>query len=76
MIFALGNTAFDFCALSFPNHFVAGIPHPKSRGDFNTLMVKIKTNCEPYKQELSNQKDDNGDYRAVKISKIEIYQTK
>ena len=55
VIFALGNKAFDFCALSFPKHFVIGIPHPSgSYGHFNKLIEKIKENKNSYIKELKN----------------------
>jgi len=70
-IFALGNIAFDFCALSFPNHFIVGLPHPSgSYGDFNKLKKRVISNPKYFTDIISKPKDSNGNYRAVHLSKI------
>lgn len=67
-IFALGNKAFDFCALSFPNHFVVGLPHPTgSYGMFPKLCNRVIENKQKYIDILSNTIDNNGNYRAIKL---------
>jgi len=67
-IFGVGNIAFDFCALSFPNHFVIGIPHPTgSYGNFSRLMKNIDRNKQKYLKEISSKKDKSGRYRALKV---------
>ncbi|MDD5474301.1 MAG: uracil-DNA glycosylase family protein [Candidatus Methanoperedens sp.] len=69
-IFALGNEAFKFCALGFPNHFIVGIPHPKARfGDFDKFNEKFLSNPSRYINILSNPKDNNGNYKAVDLKK-------
>jgi hypothetical protein len=71
MIFALGNDAFKFCALSFPNHLVVGVPHPTgSYGNFDKLKKKISRHPSYYTEQLSKPKDKNGKFIAVKLSKI------
>jgi uracil-DNA glycosylase len=42
-IFAIGNKAFEYCSLSFPDHFIVGIPHPAAHGD---LIGKLANNIE------------------------------
>ena len=70
-IFALGNVAFDFCALSFPNHFIVGIPHPTgSYGDFTKLRKRITVNPNYFIDKISYRKDNNGNYRAIHLAKI------
>jgi len=70
-IFALGNVAFDFCALSFPNHFIVGLPHPSgSYGDFTKLKKRVLSNTKHFTDNISKTKDDNNNYRAVHLSKI------
>ncbi len=70
-IFALGNIAFNFCALSFPNHFVVGLPHPSGTyGDFNKLKKKIVSREKYFTNHISKIKDSNGNNRAIHLSKI------
>jgi len=70
-IFALGNVAFDFCALSFPNHFIVGIPHPTgSYGHFRKLNERISSNLDYFIDKISDRKDNNGNYRAIHLAKI------
>lgn len=67
-IFAVGNNSYDFCALSFPNHFVIGIPHVSgSHGDFDYLNKKVKANPSKFIKQLKPRKDKNGNYRAIKL---------
>ena len=67
-IFGVGNTSFEFCALSFPKHFVIGIPHPTgSYGNFSRLMKNINENKQKYIERIENRKDRNGKYMALKI---------
>jgi hypothetical protein len=70
-IFALGNKAFEFCALSFPNHFVIGLPHPSGTyGEFAALKKKIASNKRRFINEVTKTNDNNGNPRAVHLSKI------
>ena len=69
-IFALGNVAFDFCALSFSNHFIVGLPHPCSFGNFNKLKKRVISNPKHFTNNISETKDSYGNYRAVHLSKI------
>lgn len=70
-IFALGNVAFDFCALSFPDHFIVGIPHPTgSHGNFGKLNKRITSNPKQFIEKISNKKDNHGSYRAIHLAKI------
>ncbi|MDD5438215.1 MAG: uracil-DNA glycosylase family protein [Patescibacteria group bacterium] len=70
-IFALGNVAFDFCALSFPDHFVVGLPHPSgSYGDFYKLKKRVKRYTKYYLKNISKTKDSNHNYQAIQLSKI------
>ena len=70
-IFALGNDVFYFCALSFPNHFIVGIPHPTgSRGHFLKLNKRITLNPNYFIDKISDRKDNNGNYRAIHLAKI------
>jgi len=70
-IFALGNVAFDFCALSFPNHFIVGIPHPTgSYGVFTKLKKRITLNPNYFIDKISDRKDNNGNYKAIHLAKI------
>lgn len=70
-IFALGNIAFDFCALSFPNHFVVGLPHPSgSYGNFNKLKKRVISHPKHFIDNISKIKDGHGNYRVVHLSKI------
>lgn len=70
-IFALGNDAFIFCALSFPNHFIVGLPHPSgSYGNFINLKKRIESNPKYYINDISKTKDHKGNFRAVHLSKI------
>lgn len=67
-IFALGNKAFEFCSLSFPKHFVIGLPHTSgSFGTFVHLYKKVEENPEKYKKMISVKKDKNGNYQAIKL---------
>lgn len=70
-IFALGNIAFDFCALSFPDHFIIGIPHPSgSHGDFDKLKKRVLSNKKYFIKNILERRDRNGKYRAVHLSKV------
>jgi hypothetical protein len=67
-IIALGNIAFDFCALRFPNRFVIGLPHPTGAyGTFKRLKDNILENKEKYLADIAKRKDDYNYYRAIKI---------
>jgi len=70
-IFALGNKAFNFCALSFPNHYVICVPHLNSRGDFSRLRNRIARNRRHFIQKIFDTKDIDGNYRAVKLKLLE-----
>lgn len=68
VIIALGNIAFNFCALRFPNYFVVGLPHPTGAwGTYKRLMDNIKSNKKKYTAELTKKKDKYGYFRAVKF---------
>jgi hypothetical protein len=68
IIIAVGNRAFEFCALSFPEHLVIGVPHPTgSYGNFSRLMKNIDEYNDKYLDILSNTIDKNGRYNALKI---------
>jgi hypothetical protein len=70
-VFALGNVAFDFCALSFPNHFIVGLPHPSgSFGDFVRLQKSVLSKPNYFINNISKIKDKHGNYRAIHLSKI------
>lgn len=70
-IFALGNTAFEFCALSFPDHFIIGLPHPSgSFGDFYRLNTKVNKNLKFYKKEISRREDSNKMFKAIHLSRL------
>lgn len=70
-VFALGNVAFDFCALSFPNHFIVGLPHPSgSFGNFSKLKKRVTSNPRRFAKNISEIKDKSGNYRAVHLSKV------
>ena len=71
VIFTLGNKAFDFCSLSFPNHFVVWLPHSSwSYGDFLRLMKNVNKSSKAYMKILAKPKDKNGNYKALKLSEI------
>jgi uracil-DNA glycosylase len=71
-IFSLGNMAFDFCALSLPNHFVVGLPHPSgSYGDFNRLKERVLSDTKRFTNIISETKDSNGKFRAIHLSKVQ-----
>ena len=70
-IFALGNMAFQFCALSFPEHFIVGIPHPASHGDFVNLQKKINANLAPYLAAIAEKRDTDGNYRAIRLVDVQ-----
>jgi hypothetical protein len=70
-IFALGTVAFNYCALSFPYHFIVGMPHPTgSHGNFIELNKKIISNINYYVKVIEDKKDDEGNYRAIHLSVI------
>lgn len=69
-IFALGNVAFNYCALIFQNHFIVGLPHPKSYGYFNELKKKVKSNKNRFTNIFKKSKDDDGKYITIHLSKI------
>lgn len=71
-IFALGNEAFNYCSLSFPEHFVVGIPHPTGshNSGFNKFKKDLEKNPASFKKEISKRKDAQSNYRAIKLSKI------
>ncbi len=70
-IFALGNVAFNFCALSFPSHFIIGLAHPTGAyGNFIRLKKSITKNPKHYVKNLAHQKDRHGHYMAIHITKI------
>ena len=67
-IFTLGNKAFEFCALSFPNHLIIGLPHTSgSYGTFVHLYRKVEKNPEKFRKIISVKKDKNGHYQAIKL---------
>lgn len=71
VIFALGNDAFQFCSLSFPEHFIIGLPHPTgSYGNFYKLKKEILKNKNYYKKLLLKKKDKKGYYIALHLSKV------
>jgi len=70
-IFALGNVAFDFCALSFPNHFIVGLPHPSgSYGVFIRLKNKVQLDTKYFTNNISRKKDASNNFRAIHLSKV------
>ena len=69
-IFALGKVAFNYCALSFPTHFVVGIPHPTGSFSFHKLKKYIMANKNEVTKEIENKKDSDGNYRAIHLSKM------
>jgi len=65
-IFALGKTAYNFCALSFPDRYVVGIPHPTgSRGHFIKLQHSVTAKLAFFKKCLEIRTDEHGLYRAI-----------
>lgn len=69
-IFALGKVAFNFCALSFPEYFIVGLPHPTgpySNKAFNDLQKRIVKSRRVFIKELSKQVDGHGHYRALRL---------
>ena len=67
-IFGVGNSAFEFCALSFPHHFIIGVPHPTgSYGNFSRLSKNIDRNEQKYLDKISERKGSDGRYKAIKI---------
>ena len=70
-IFALGKTAFDFCALSFPEHFIVGIPHPTGSRTFIPLRKKIQENSAPYLAAIAEKRDKNSNYRAIRLEHVQ-----
>ena len=70
IMFTLGNRAFDFCALSFPKHFVIGLPHPTgSYGNFFKLTKRIDLFPDLYRAELG-KRYLHGNVRAVHLARI------
>jgi len=70
-IFPLGNNAFDFCSLRFPNHFIVGLPHPTgSYGHFDRLKKKVESNTKKYADVISRKEDDAGNIKAIKLSDV------
>lgn len=70
-IFALGNDAYRFCALSFPNHFIVGIPHPSgSYGNFAKIKKQVMSNKKHFIQNMSLLKDSNNNFKAIHLAKI------
>lgn len=70
-IFAFGNRSFEFCALSFPKHFVIGLPHPTGGfRDFHKLLKKMESRVfkNEVLNEIQNTKDANGNYRAIRLT--------
>jgi len=71
VIFALGNKAFNFCALSFPDHFIVGLYHPSgSYGDFHRLKNDVFNNTRKYVDLLSKRKDTKENIIAIHLSKF------
>lgn len=67
-IISLGNEAFQFCALRFPNRFVLGLPHPTGAwGTYSRLRKNVNKNKKKYLDLINAQKDENGYYKALKI---------
>ncbi len=67
-IIALGNTAFNFCALRFPKRLVIGLPHPTGAWAlFNKLRRDVKLNKLKYLKILKKCKAP-GFYEAIKLS--------
>lgn len=70
-IFALGNDAFKFCALSFPDHFIVGLPHPSgSYGNFHKLNKIVMADTQRFIKNINETRDDVGNYRAIQLSKM------
>lgn len=72
-IVALGNQAFDFCALSFPDRLVIGIAHPAAYGPFYKMAQKMRRG--QFKQHVLDmiwrkRKDESGHLRAIKIPEL------
>jgi hypothetical protein len=68
-IFALGNESFKFFALSFPNNFIIGLPHPTgSYGGFYKLRNKVLLNSNWFKKEISKKRDSSGCFKAIQLS--------
>ncbi|MDD3159972.1 MAG: uracil-DNA glycosylase family protein [Candidatus ainarchaeum sp.] len=64
-IFALGNQAYEYCALSFPNNTIIGLPHPSgpfSNNKFIKLIKKVKQNPKEYLNKINNNKN-----QAIKL---------
>ncbi len=67
-IIALGNIAFDFCALRFPKRLVIGLPHPTGAWAlFNELRRDAKLNKLKYLKILNKCKAP-GFHKAIKLS--------
>jgi hypothetical protein len=75
-IFTLGNFAFNFCSLSFPHHYILGLPHPTGSyyNAFENLIKSVKGKRSLYIDEIANSKDLNDNLKAIQITKL--YTTK
>jgi len=69
-IITLGKDSFKYCALSFPDHFIIGIPHPNARGDFTNLEKRIEKNKGRFLSQIADAKDNNGNYKALNLKNI------
>jgi len=68
VIIALGNVAFNFCSLRFPDRFVIGLPHPTGAyGTFARLRKNIRKNRKKYIAEIKKTKDQHDYSRAIKL---------
>jgi hypothetical protein len=65
-IVAVGNRVFEFIALSYPERFVVGIPHPTaSYGHFKRLCEGNA--LEQYRRKIAETRDNNRNGTSVKI---------
>jgi len=70
-IIANGRESFRFCALSFPNNFIIGVPHSSgSYGDFVNLLKDVKKNTNKYMNIISKNKDKNNMIKALFLKKL------
>jgi len=69
IIFAVWKDSYEFCSLSFPNHFIVWITHPASRS-WHSFKKNIEENLNKYIDAIKNHKNENNEYVALDLSKI------